>query len=325
MFADPSQPFYGIIAFKQEGQLLWKGYGPDKNLPTLETQYRIASITKTFIGTAFSKLAEQGFDLNTTVDKLLPGFTHPQANEITVHHLLCHRSGLAGFITNDRSEPFHESPRSLEWLIAQASRIPLQFSPDTSSVYSPPGYILLGAILEGYTKKSCAEWLTQNFFKIFDLYQTSFCSQGTIDENRKQYPSLPQTHQWKNEKIVPLQSRRDFSTSYASGAIVSSAQDLLEWADALLAHQVVAEHALLRMLHDYGQGYGYGICIGESGKHPVYYHFGGTSGISSVLVTCPALKASLCILSHIQDYPMKKLAKEIWPNVAFYRLNFAEG
>ena len=326
MFQNPSQPFYGIIGFKQEDQILWKGYGPDnKNLPTLETQYRIASVTKTFIGSAFSKLAEQGFDLNTTVDKLLPSFTHPYAHQITVQHLLCHRSGLAAFITDDRSEPFHERPRSLEWLIDQASALPLQFAPGTNSVYSPPGYILLGAILEEHTKQSCAQWLTQNIFSPFDLHNTVFYPQGIMDENREQYPSLPKTHCWKEGKILPLQSARDFSTSHASGAIISTAQDLLNWAETLIIRQIaVNPKALSTMLHDYGQGFGYGICIGESKKHPAYYHFGGTSGISSVLICCPALKASLCILSHVQDYPTRKLAKEIWPQVAFHLLNFAD-
>lgn len=128
-FQDPSQHFYGIIGFTQEDKLLWKGYGlDDKNPPTLETQYRIASVTKTFIGAAFCKLAEQGFDLNTPIDKLLTSFTHPQANKITVQHLLCHRSGHAGFITDNLSEPFHERPRSLEWLIDQASALTLNLS-----------------------------------------------------------------------------------------------------------------------------------------------------------------------------------------------------
>jgi CubicO group peptidase (beta-lactamase class C family) len=323
MFPDPSQSFYGIIAFQQEEQLLWKGYAPGGNLPTLETQYRIASITKTFIGAAFSKLAEQGLDLRTTVDELLPSFTHPCAGQITLQHLLCHRSGLAGFKTDGFGEPFHELPRSLEWLVTQVSRIPLQCAPDTSSIYSPPGYVLLGAILEKYTKQSCSQWLERNFFTPFNLRNTHFHPQGTMDESRKECQTLPKTHLWKDNKISPLQSHRDFSTSHASGAIISTAQDLLNWADVLLIRKIVmGNEDLSAMLHDYGQGFGYGVCVGTSGKYPVYYHFGSTSGISSVLITCPTTKTSLCILSHVQDYPITKLAKEIWPHVAFHRLNF---
>ena len=322
MFQDPSLPFYGTIAFKKEVELVCKGYSHDHNLPTLHTQYRIASVTKTFIGATYVKLCEQGLDLKTPVNQILKNFTHPQGHEITIEHLLCHQSGLGGFITEGLAEPFHEQYRSLDWLIEQTSQLPLEFNPGEKSIYSPPGYILLGAILEKYTQKPCKQLLEENFFTPLNLNQSTFDAAGTMAENRLQYRSLPQTYLWQDHKILPLEPLRNFSTSHGSGAVISTAYDLLQWIEALVIKQnVLSDSALSRMLHDYGHGFGYGICIGHSENHPTYYHFGSTSGISSILVACPNLKISVCILSHIQNYPMRVIIKEIWESITNQRLS----
>ena len=63
---------------------------------TAEDPFRIASITKTFVGTLALRLVQQQrLSLDDTVSHYLPDW--PQGSQITVRMLLNHTSGLAPF------------------------------------------------------------------------------------------------------------------------------------------------------------------------------------------------------------------------------------
>ena len=58
--------------------------------------FRIASMTKPFVGTATLTLVEKGrFALDDPAAKYLPSFENPRSSAITIRHLLTHRSGFA--------------------------------------------------------------------------------------------------------------------------------------------------------------------------------------------------------------------------------------
>ena len=65
---------------------------PDGPAPTTDTQYRIGSISKTFVGVEVMRLRDEGrLDLGDTIGAHLPEVPFPQ---VTVAQLLTHTSGL---------------------------------------------------------------------------------------------------------------------------------------------------------------------------------------------------------------------------------------
>src|SRR5690606_39134339 len=72
-----------------------------------ETKYRIGSISKTFTAAIIMQLADQGrLTLDTRLEKFFPRI--PNAEKITIGHLLRHESGLFNFTA---------SPDYLRWMV----------------------------------------------------------------------------------------------------------------------------------------------------------------------------------------------------------------
>src|SRR5262249_52928110 len=86
------------IAVVDHGQLvIAKGYGlanVEHSVPmSIETVFRIGSITKQFTATGIMELVEQGkISLDDEITKFLPDYP-TQGHKVTIRHLLTHTSG----------------------------------------------------------------------------------------------------------------------------------------------------------------------------------------------------------------------------------------
>ncbi len=115
-----------------------------------DARFKIASVSKLFIATSAVKLVDTGLlQLDDTVAFWLPALAGRLANaqEITLRHLLQHRSGVPDFDT----EPGFswESPHTdLDALLALVLDDPADFAPDDRYSYSNTNYLLLGMILD---------------------------------------------------------------------------------------------------------------------------------------------------------------------------------
>ncbi|MEO1253667.1 MAG: serine hydrolase, partial [Bacteroidota bacterium] len=135
--------------------------------------FRVASLTKTFMGVAFMQLVESNqIDVNTNIstilDKnILEGLE--KANETTIGELLSHTSGIANYDDNTRfvatvlNEPGKEL--SVDDRLDFAKQ--LRGTPDWviekyEQVYSNTNYVLLELILEEVSGKSYEEYITEN-------------------------------------------------------------------------------------------------------------------------------------------------------------------
>jgi hypothetical protein len=89
------------VLVAKDGQILYeKGFGfanLKKDIPiTPETEFRIGSITKQFTASAILKLQEEGkISVDDKLSKFIPDF--PRGNEVTIHHLLTHTSGIKSY------------------------------------------------------------------------------------------------------------------------------------------------------------------------------------------------------------------------------------
>jgi CubicO group peptidase (beta-lactamase class C family) len=108
------------------------------------TIFDLASLTKVIAttSTVMHLVAERRLDLEAPVGRWVPAFAAGERGAISIRHLLTHSSGL----------PAHarlwESVSGRDAFERAIAALPLERAPGTRSVYSDPGFLLLGFALE---------------------------------------------------------------------------------------------------------------------------------------------------------------------------------
>jgi Tol biopolymer transport system component len=210
--------------------------------PAAEQRFRVGSVTKTFTATIVLQLVQEGaLRLDSTLHDHLPGVV-PRGDEITLRHLLSHRSGLVN-ITDYPSwlEPALRSPstRPIDTLRFASSK-PLTFNPGSPGrypSYSNTNYIALGLVIEKVTGHSYAQELEQRILEPLGLDRTEL----------PRTPRLPDLADGGYNPNVP----------WAAGAIVSNARDLSRFYSALLSGRILSSASLSTMKKTVG-----GVALG---------------------------------------------------------------
>ncbi len=260
---------------------------------TEHSLFRIGSVTKPFTATAALMVAEAGgFGLDQTIDRWYPNM--PNADRITIEHLLTHTSGLASYTEQPDFMDHVESyiaPQDLEALIASLDPL---YEPGTSWSYCNSGYVLLGRIVEEMTGSSLEAFLQEHIFMPHDMVRSS------IYDNREEILRRDEAlgHAWNGENY---ERSLDWDMSWAAGAgaIQSTVGDLFQFARAWFGGKLLSaemmEAATTAVEIDgqpanaFGQGYGYGWAFGEFRGEPVIWHSGGLHGFISQLSYFPRL------------------------------------
>lgn len=144
--------------------------------------FDVASITKVFTALIFAKLRGEGHISEHTRLGELPFMDVPEEKEgITLFSLLCHTSGLPGY------EPFFRDfldgggkirpggGSAAEELIVRAIlAMPLTGPPGERILYSDPGYILLGHVMEQLSGSTLDRLLDEHISAPLGLADTCF-------------------------------------------------------------------------------------------------------------------------------------------------------
>nr|NIT58952.1 beta-lactamase family protein [Fodinibius sp.]NIV13753.1 serine hydrolase [Fodinibius sp.]NIY27535.1 serine hydrolase [Fodinibius sp.] len=105
------------------------------------TKYRIGSITKTYTATMIMQLVEEDkLSLSTSLADFYPQI--PQAENITIEHLLRHQSGLYNFTNASDYPDWMTEPRSKAELLQIFYEDEPQFDPGAQTSYSNTNYVL---------------------------------------------------------------------------------------------------------------------------------------------------------------------------------------
>jgi D-alanyl-D-alanine carboxypeptidase len=128
----------------------------------LDSHFRIASNTKTFVAIVMLQLAHEGkLHLDDSVETWLPGLITGNGNDgtkITIRNLLQHTSGLFNYtkdvfasVTPDTLTQIITAHREPQQLVAIALQHPPVFAPGTSWSYSNTNYVVAGMIIQKVT------------------------------------------------------------------------------------------------------------------------------------------------------------------------------
>ncbi len=126
--------FTGNILIAEKGKVLFaKGYGfanREHKVPlTVDTKFRIGSITKQFTATAIMLLQQEGLlSVKDGIRQYIPDYP-PIGDKITIQHLLTHSSGIPNY--TDRKDFDWTRKLTLEEIVHQIKSEALLFEPGT--------------------------------------------------------------------------------------------------------------------------------------------------------------------------------------------------
>lgn len=193
------------------------------------TLYRIASITKTFTGTAIMQLRDRGvLGLDDPAVDWIPelaGSPSPKAmSAVTIRRLLSHESGL-------RSEPPGTDWRapspvfegSVQRSLERAAEIFAAVGPNRQFKYSNLGYQLLGEIVHRASGVSYPEYVQQGIFDPLGLSSTAFEPLGEALAARR---SVGYSVRVFSDELEPAALMPPL---WADGGLWSSVGDLSRW------------------------------------------------------------------------------------------------
>lgn len=168
--------FKGNILIAEKGRIIYMGafgYTHDKTKKplSLETSFQLASVSKIFTAIAVLQLYEkQKIELDEKVAKYIPEFPY---KDITVRHLLSHRSGLPRYEAFDQNQWNWTVPMSNNDMIKLYAKYKpgLFFKPGKKHDYSNANFGLLATIVERVSKKTFHEYLKENIFEPSGMQQ----------------------------------------------------------------------------------------------------------------------------------------------------------
>jgi CubicO group peptidase (beta-lactamase class C family) len=243
-----------------------------RRVPEPVTLYRVASITKTFTGTAIMRLRDEGkLALDDPIGKHIPEVAHLEG--VTIRRLLAHESGL-------QSEPPDTDWRrvvyegSIAKNLARATEIKTKVPPNTQRKYSNMGFQLLGEVVARRTGAAYVDHVRKTILEPLGMKHSTFDPRP--EALATGYAGRFVSDELEHASIPPA--------VYAEGGLCSCVDDLARW----IAYQFRDDPTLREMhqpryLTDETWTQASGLAWYAIRRHDVVWiqHSGGLHGFSS--------------------------------------------
>ena len=290
------------VMVAQDGDIIFeKGYGlanVEKKIPvTVETNFRLASVTKQFTAMSILMLIERGqLKFETTLTDLFPEFPS-FGKEITIKNLLQHTSGLIDYedLIPDSATVQVKDKDVLAMLMKTDSTY---FRPGSKHQYSNTGYAILAMIIEKISGKPYRDFVRENIFDPLGMNNTL-----AFEKNIKEVKNRAYGYKIING-IPEFADQSITSAVLGDGGIYSSVIDLYKWDQALYTEKLIGR----KYLDDsWTNGvttsgvefpYGYGWRLETYKNNKVVYHTGSTRGFRNIIYRVPAKHFTIIILTN---------------------------
>lgn len=284
----------GTVLVSAAGQQLYaRGLGASDwelgSPNTVNTSFRVGSITKSFTAVAILQLVEAGvLALDDTIGEHLPEYPAVGAG-ITLHQLLSHTAGLPNYTSDAELMARRDQPITPAELLATFWAKPLEFEPGTQFRYSNSGYAVLGAVIERVAGLTYAQYMQRAVFAPAGLKRTTVGDAEGLADRALGY--VADAH----GRFVPA-FPADMSVPFAAGAIRSTALDLARWHSVLGTDLLLSAESRELLTTPGLANYAYGWVISEQDGLEVVRHNGGIDGFLSDLVRVPELDLAVVVL-----------------------------
>jgi len=279
--------FNGSIAVFKDSIPLYRrenGYSDFKRKNKIDsnTVFAIGSVSKQFTAVMILLQMEQGkLNVADKASKYLKEFQTKEYENITIHQLLNHTSGL------------------------NLMGGKLMFKSGSDFFYSNDGFNTLGKIVEKVSGKS----YDQNALELFKKAGMAHSSTGNVFKGNN-FASAYVGTPTKFSEVPNMPQRlggKEIGTP--AGGILSTIQDLHSWNSALYGGKILKPETLKLFMAKSSErhhatfgkmGYAYGIML-NIGQPNSYFHSGYIKGSPSLNIYYPETKTSVIILSNVAD------------------------
>ena len=268
------------------------------------TNFRLASITKQFTAMAILMLIEQQrLSLDTVLLQVFQDFP-AYGDDITVEHLLQHRSGLLDYeplVPGDTTEQVHDA----DVLAMMTDADGTYFAAGSDYRYSNSGYAVLAMIVEEMSNLSFAEFLNRRIFAPLGMDDTVAFEEGVSEVPQRAigYTVDADGVRWSDQSL--------YSAVLGDGGIYSSLDDLLVWDQALYEDELLSPQMKAKMFTPALENYGYGWRIDEYRDRYRQHHSGSTSGFRNFIQRFPEERLTVIVLTNRAAPDVQPLAEAV--------------
>ncbi|WP_062047397.1 serine hydrolase [Bacillus sp. JCM 19034] len=319
--------FSGAVLVKGNNQTLAEvSYGYANRSEQIKisshTRFGIASGCKLFTSIAICQLVEAGkLSFDTKLKECLTDPFPHFSEDITIHHLLTHTSGIPDYFDEENMDDFEElwvkNPmyhmRTLEDFLPLFQNNKMKLQLGERFHYNNAGYILLGLIVEKVSQLTFSDYVEEYIFNKAGMGQSGYFELDSLPERTALgYIELP-NGKWKtNIYSLPVKGGAD-------GGAYITVHDMDDLWDALISNQLLTEEYTNKLLTPHvstktiGSFYGYGIWIDKNDHDIFKYHvMGYDPGVSfhSAFYPQKSIKAVICSNKSEGAYEMMKEIEE---------------
>lgn len=248
----------------------------------IDTKFNLGSMNKMFTSVAILQLMEKGdLQLGETIDKYVDESWLPKklTQEITIHHLLSHTSGLGSYFNNTYWNSSREQFRKVDDYKPLVRDDEPSFTAGERFQYSNTGMLLLGVIIEEVSKQDYFEYIGENIYEPAGMTDTDSYEMDQPVENLAigYAPSRANDFGWENNLY------KHVIKGGPAGGGFSTVRDLHKFSLALIGEKLVSKTLLELLWKTHTSRYGYGFSIRSESAGKVVGHGGGFPGINSNL------------------------------------------
>jgi CubicO group peptidase (beta-lactamase class C family) len=290
-----------FAAVSRDGQTLWQtGLGSADlaspgTAPTADSQFLIASITKTFTAVLVMALRDEGkLSLDDTVDQHLPETTH---RPVTIRQMLSHVTGMQREPVGDVWETLSYPDRTQ--LVEGWNSAERILKPHHRWHYSNLAYSMLGEVVSRLERREWRESLKARILDPLGMRRTSvgFSGNAVTGYFVPPYSDVP-----VREPVL------DIASMASAGGLASTADDLQTWAgfladptDEVLSADTVEEMCQPQIMADldtWQLAWGLGLEIPRVGERVCVGHTGGMPGhISGMFVNRDTSTSAIVLMN----------------------------
>jgi CubicO group peptidase (beta-lactamase class C family) len=315
--------FSGVVRVDRGGRLDFSSaYGfADRahEIPnTPETQFGIASGTKGLTAVTIVSLVEEGsIELSTTARSVLGRDLPLIRDDVTIEHLLSHRSGIGDYldeeVDHDAADyvlrvPVHELDTTEQYL-AVLDGHPTKFSPDERFAYCNGGYVVLALIAERTAGVPFHELVRSRVCEAAGMDDSAFLRSDELPGRAAIGYVAAEPSSRTNVFHLPVRGSGD-------GGIYSTAADISSFWRALFAGRIVSREWAAEMTRARSEAlsaprrYGLGFWLGESGDAVMLE--GSDAGVSFLSVHDPVREITHTVVSNTSDgaWPIARVLAE---------------
>jgi len=303
------------ISVSKDGDIIWsEGYGYmnteiKKKVSPSETQFRIASISKSLTAAGLAKLMdEEKLNLDESLYIYLPNYPKKKY-DFTIRQIGGHLAGIRHY---NGSEFVLNKKMSITEGLDIFKDDALLHEPGSRYRYSTYGWNLLSEVIQVVAKTPFNEFMQKSIFAPLEMNNT------TLDLSDALMPNRTQFYIKTNGNKIVLGPEVSNEHKVAGGGFISTSEDLVRFGNEIISPNILSKESVAELLKpqstsdgkstDYGVGFG----IAKTSKGtPKYSHTGGGIGATTVLLMYPQEKVVIAVVMNLSQASGRSLVEKL--------------